>query len=242
MPPMSRNFVFVLILVYLIVGLVSFVSILNYNFKTLTKNKALENKILDAQLKIKDQELHYLKKQIHPHFLFNSLNTIYGFSLKKSEQTPDVILKLSNLLDYILYQVQQPKVSLQQELKHIEDYISLEQIRFQDTLKTKISNNSFSPNLEVPPMLFLPFVENAFKHGAILNGFLQIEMFVNVQETFIEFELKNTIKSKTLNKGNGLGLPTIRKRLDLLYPDHYELNSKVVDDWYIVNLKLHTNV
>lgn len=242
MPPMSRNFVFILILVYLIVGLVSFVSILNYNFKTLSKNKALENKILDAQLKIKDQELHYLKKQIHPHFLFNSLNTIYGFSLKKSEQTPDVILKLSNLLDYILYQVQQPKVALKQEIIHIEDYISLEQIRFQDTLKTKVNYNTFNPNLEIPPMLFLPFVENAFKHGAILNGFLQIEMTVNVQTTSIEFELKNTVKSKTPANGNGLGLPTIRKRLDLLYPDNYELNSSLVNNWYTVNLKLNTNV
>ncbi len=110
MPPMSKNFLFILILVYLIVGVVSFVSILNHSFETASKNRELQNKILNAQLQFKEQELLYLKRQIHPHFLFNTLNTIYGLALKQSKHTPDIIMKLSNLLDYILYQVNKPKV------------------------------------------------------------------------------------------------------------------------------------
>ena len=240
---MSRNFVFILILIYLVVGLVSFISVLNHNFKTLSKNKALENKILDTQLKIKEQELDYLKKQIHPHFLFNSLNTIYGFSLKQSEQTPDIILKLSNLLDYILYQVQEKEVALAEEILHIEEYVSLEEIRFQDTLKVSVEKQHIPKHLQLPPMLFIPFVENAFKHGSIIDGYLCIEMCFNVTNEAINFKIKNTIKPDVENQNSsGIGLENITKRLDLLYPESYTLTSEMNNGWYEVNLKISHNV
>ncbi|MFT6938035.1 MAG: sensor histidine kinase YesM, partial [Saprospiraceae bacterium] len=105
-PLVSRNVFFMLILMYLVVGLAGFYDLLKHNFKQIADNKDLQNKMLATELRLKDQELKYLKKQIHPHFLFNTLNTIYGFSLKKSDKTPEMILKLSRLLDYILYQVQ----------------------------------------------------------------------------------------------------------------------------------------
>jgi len=162
MPPMSRNYIFVLILVYLVVFIVSFISLLSHNFKTIAENKELQNKILETQLEIKSQELNYLKKQIHPHFLFNTLNTIYGFAIKQSKNTPDIILKLSNLLDYILYQVDKPKVNLKEEVLHIKEYIDLEKIRFQDTLKVTFTTNDIDPNKQIAPMLLIPFVENAF--------------------------------------------------------------------------------
>jgi len=240
MPPMSRNFVFILILIFLVVGIVSFVSLLNHNFKTLSRNKALENKILDTQLKIKEQELEYLKKQIHPHFLFNSLNTIYGFSLKQSEQTPDIILKLSNLLDYILYKVQKKEVFLAEEILHIEEYVSLEQIRFQDTLQITVDKNNIPKVLQLPPMLFLPFVENAFKHGAIVDGNLSIAMSFSVINNDIEFQIINTIKKDVVEKQKlGIGLHTIEKRLDLLYPESYKLTTVIANGLYTVNLKIH---
>ncbi len=133
-PPMVKNFFFILILVYLVVGLVSFITILNRSFITEQKNNDLQHKMLSAQLQFKEQKLNYLKNQIHPHFLFNTLNTIYGLALKQSAHTPEIILKLSNLLDYILYQVEKPRVSLKEEVLHIKEYIDLEKIRFQDTL------------------------------------------------------------------------------------------------------------
>lgn len=237
MPPMSRNYVFVLILVYLIVLLVSFVNLLNHNFEIESKNKELQNKILETQLQIKDQELQYLKKQIHPHFLFNTLNTIYGFALKQSKNTPDIILKLSNLLDYILYQVNKPLVSLSEEIKHIEEYIALERIRFQDTLRIEFSAPHLDKDTLVPPMLLIPFVENAFKHGNLIHGYLHVEIQISLQNDALRFKIKNTLKQEEdAKKVRGIGLENIKKRLDLIYPGAYNLTIDLIEDWYLVDL------
>ena len=237
MPPMSRNYIFVLILVYLVVLLVSFVNLLSHNFETESKNKALQNKILETQLQIKDQELQYLKKQIHPHFLFNTLNTIYGFALKQSKNTPDIILRLSNLLDYILYQVNKPKVSLKEEILHLQEYIALERIRFQDTLKISFSSAKFVEEKQIPPMLLIPFVENAFKHGNLIDGFLQVNILIEVDNNSLRFLIKNTVKQdQDHNTEPGIGLENIKKRLDLIYPNNYDLQINLVEDWYIVEL------
>ncbi len=239
MPFMSRQFVFVLVLVYLVVGFVSFVKLLNHNFKTASKNKELQNKILETQLQIKNQELQYLKKQIHPHFLFNTLNTIYGFALKQSKDTPDIILKLSNLLDYILYQVNKPKVSLKGEILHIKEYIELEKIRFQDTLKVYFNSDAVSENIQVAPMLLIPFVENAFKHGNLLNGFLTVQVDICLIDGQLEFLVKNTVlNSEEGEKEQGIGLNNIQKRLDLLYKNNYSLNVETIENWFVVNLKI----
>jgi two-component system LytT family sensor kinase len=239
MPPMSKNFFFILILVYLIVGVVSFVSILSQNFKTDSRNKELQNKILATHLQIKEQELHYLKMQIHPHFLFNTLNTIYGFALKQSKQTPDIILKLSNLLDYILYQINKPKVSLSEEVLHIKEYVDLERIRFQDTLKVRFHAGEINEQIQIAPMLLIPFVENAFKHGQILEGYLQIEMSISIDGDDLIFKIMNTVKdSDDQNDSGGIGLDNIRKRLNLHYPDRFVLEQSIIDQWYSVSLSI----
>jgi len=236
---MSRNYVFVLILVYLIVGIVSFVNLLNHNFKTISENKELQNKILETQLQIKSQELNYLKKQIHPHFLFNTLNTIYGFALKQSKNTPEIILKLSNLLDYILYQVNKPKVSLKEEILHIKEYIDLEKIRFQDTLKVTFEANNIIPEKQVAPMLLIPFVENAFKHGSLIDGFLNVIIQIELNHNRLQFSIKNTILNDETEQGKeGIGLENIKKRLDLLYKNNHELNIENKNNWFVVNLTI----
>jgi LytS/YehU family sensor histidine kinase len=236
---MSRNFWFVLILVYLVVGFVSFVSLLNHNFKTISKNKELQNKILETQLQIKNQELQYLKKQIHPHFLFNTLNTIYGFALKQSKDTPEIILKLSNLLDYILYQVNKPKVSLKEEVLHIKEYIELEKIRFQDTLKVSFNFDNIADEIQVAPMLLIPFVENAFKHGSLIDGFLTVEIIILLNENEFEFSIKNTVLENDENQNmEGIGLENIKKRLSLLYKNNHQLQIENHDNWFMINLKI----
>ncbi len=236
---MSKNFFFILILMYLIVGLVSFVNVLSHNFRIDKRNRELQNRILGAQLQIKEQELSYLKMQIHPHFLFNTLNTIYGFAIKNSKQTPEIILKLSNILDYILYQVNKPKVSLMDEVLHIQEYVDLERIRFQETLIVNMNYSNIPDSVQIAPMLLIPFVENAFKHGQILDGFLNVLINIDVTGDELSFSIKNTIIEEDTDRDEGgIGLENIRKRLELNYPDNHYLDQKVEGQWYIVNLKI----
>ncbi len=239
MPPMGKNFYFILILVNLVVGAVSFISILNHNFKTASRNNELQNRILAAQLQLKEQELHYLKRQIHPHFLFNTLNTIYGFALKQSKQTPEIILKLSNLLDYILYQVNKPRVRIQEELLHIKEYIGLERIRFKDTLMVDFTQNIDNKEVQVAPMLLIPLVENAFKHGTVINGQLKVEMHVSVKNNRLDFSIANTyLKRESNGPGGGIGLENIRKRLELNYKNNYRLTHETEGSWYRSKLEI----
>jgi len=239
MPPMSKNFFFILILVFLVSGVVSFITLLNHNFKTISKNKELQNKILETSLQLKEQELHYLKMQIHPHFLFNTLNTIYGFALKQSKQTPEIILKLSNLLDYILYQVNKPKVSLKEEVLHIKEYIELEKIRFKDTLRVIFVSGEIDEKIQIAPMLLIPFVENAFKHGSLQEGFLRIEIKVEVVNNKLDFQLRNTFQEEEIqNEKGGIGLENIRKRLELYYKENYNLIISKEKKWYVAELSI----
>jgi LytS/YehU family sensor histidine kinase len=235
---MSKNFFFILILVFLVSGVISFITLLNHNFKAVSKNKELQNKILETSLQLKVQELHYLKMQIHPHFLFNTLNTIYGFALKQSKQTPEIILKLSNLLDYILYQVNKPKVSLKEEVLHIKEYIELEKIRFKDSLKVIFVSDEIDEVIQIAPMLLIPFVENAFKHGSLVEGFLRIEIKVTMGKNRLDFSIRNTFTENEKEINGGIGLENIRKRLELNYKENYNLNILNEGKWYVAELSI----
>ncbi|WP_439153250.1 sensor histidine kinase [Winogradskyella sp.] len=234
----GRSTVFIITCIYLIVIIASAFKLVQLNLKQSKSNAELKSKILATQLKLKEQELKYLKMQIHPHFLFNTLNTMYGFALKKAEETPEMILKLSNLLDYLLYQVDKPFVSLQEEINHIEDYVSLEQMRFSDTLQVTINKNMSKETIKIAPMLFIPFVENCFKHGAITNGRLRINISIEVKSNTIHFNIKNSI-TKDSNYNDGLGLENIKKRLELLYPNQYNLQISNDESEFKVALQLN---
>jgi LytS/YehU family sensor histidine kinase len=231
-----KNFVFVLVLVYLVVGFVGFAKLVSYNARTLAVNKQLENENLENSLKLKEQELQYLKKQIHPHFLFNTLNTIYSFALRKSERTPEIILKLSNLLDYILYQVQKPVVPLTEEIAHLEEYVSLEKIRFGDSLNVEFVSEGIDHEVSIPPMLFIPLVENAFKHGSIVDGNLTINITIKYNAGALSCSVYNSIKDSKPQHNNGLGLSTIERRLKLLYKDQYQLQIDSTENYFSILL------
>jgi len=240
MAPISKSLLLVATAVYLVVVIVSAFKLLKLNVKHSEETKKLETKILETQLKFKQQELNYLKMQIHPHFLFNTLNTLYGFALKKADETPDMILKLSNLLDYLLYQTNKPFVLLTEEINHIEDYIDLEKMRFNKTLNINFSINTISKELKIAPMLLLPFIENSFKHGVIKNGILFIDIDLHCINNQLYLMVKNTT-AESKNNGNGIGLENIKKRLDLLYLNEYNLNIEKNKDLFIVNLELNLN-
>jgi sensor histidine kinase YesM len=236
----GKSALFIIACIYLVVILVSAFKLLKINLKQSKENAKLEAIILEAKLKLKEQELKYLKMQIHPHFLFNTLNTMYGFAIKKADETPEMILKLSNLLDYLLYQVDKPFVSLTDEIHHIEDYISLEKMRFADTLNVNFTKHIHSSSIKVAPMIFIPFVENSFKHGTIIDGVLTIDVNVETKPNSILFTIKNSY-SKDSEYNEGIGLENIKKRLELLYPNRYKLQILNNDKEFSVNLQLQLN-
>lgn len=220
--PLTKTLPFIVLGVYFIISIAVAVSLVLHNYEFVVDKEDLENKFLQTQLQLKEQELKFLKMQIHPHFLFNSLNTIYGFALKKSEEAPEMILKLSNLLDYILYQIDKPYVLLEDELLHLEDYISLEKMRFRDTLEVVFEHTFQRSDRKIAPMLFIPFVENAFKHGAMIDGILKVTINGYESEGRLIFEVLNTSKYNDSEKG--IGLDNIRRRLEMLYQEAYMLS------------------
>lgn len=237
MAPISKSLLFVAISVYLVVIIVSAFKLLKLNLKHAEDTKKLETKILETQLKLKEQELNYLKMQIHPHFLFNTLNTMYGFALKKADETPEMILKLSNLLDYLLYQVDKPFVALQDEINHINDYIELEKMRFNDTLQINFETKNILEDSKIAPMLLLPFVENSFKHGSLKQGVLQVNIQLHCESNNIIFNIENTNTNNETSE-HGIGLENIKKRLDLLYKEAYQLKIDDTTELFKVHLEL----
>ncbi len=239
MIPATKNIIFICTAVYLVVVIVSAFKLLQLHLQEASKTKHLETKILDTQLKLKEQELNYLKMQIHPHFLFNTLNTIYGFALKKADETPEMILKLSNLLDYLLYQAEKPFVLLSEEVSHIKDYIALEKMRFNDTLHININVKRTSEDITIAPMLLIPFIENSFKHGGIKNGVLTITIDIEASLKKIHFNIKNS-NTDTSFSSQGIGLSNIKKRLELLYANNYQLSIDHTINTFEVDLLLNT--
>lgn len=239
LPPLSKSLPFILISVYLIVFVVVVFKLQRINLKAYNQNKILENTTLASQLKLKEEELKVLKMQIHPHFLFNTLNTIYGMALKKDDYTPELILKLSDLLDYILYQIDQPYVYVSDEINHVENYIELERVRFGDALSVDTNFENIE-DLKLPPMFLIPFIENSFKHGKHIQGILTVKMQTRIRNEYFYFNISNSAgKPNDINAG--IGLENIKKRLLLLYPDKHELSIVHDENVFNVELKIYIN-
>lgn len=186
-----------------------------------------------------DQELSILNAQLHPHFLYNSLNIIYNLSLKDSKKTPEVILKLSDLLDYVLYKVKEPKVLLLDEINHLNNFILIQKLRFKDSLNIIFFQKNISHDFELTPLLLMPFLENAIKHGAKVNSIVTINLSIEIIENRLYFYVNNYFKeSKESNKRQGIGLLNIKKRLDILYNNHYDLKIVQENNQFKVFLKI----
>ncbi|PLX23282.1 MAG: sensor histidine kinase, partial [Salinivirgaceae bacterium] len=187
-----------------------------------------------------ETELQMLKTQINPHFLFNTLNSIYVLAMKKSEQTANTVMKLSDILDYILYKINTPEISLTDEIKIIENYIELEKIRYADRVSLDFSTNLYSKNIQIPPMLIIPFVENAFKHGvakSMEKSWINISIVENNQ--LLEVKIANSKTQNTIKtKNGGIGLVNVKKRLDLLFNDRYNLDITEKNNRYDVFLSI----
>tara|TARA_B110000503_G_scaffold60164_1_gene95700 strand:- start:5035 stop:6084 length:1050 start_codon:yes stop_codon:yes gene_type:complete len=192
-----------------------------------------------------DTELKFLRTQISPHFFFNTLNNIYSLAIEKSEKTPKIILKLSELMRYLLYETRTKRQRLEKEIICIQNYLELESIRYGKLLNIDMKISGDIMNKKIAPILLLSFVENAFKHGANKNiGNIKIDIDFKIIENFLYFTISNPVPKAIKNKqiikhSGGIGLKNVKKRLALGYnPDEYELNIESKDKVFIVNLKI----
>lgn len=189
-----------------------------------------------------EAEIKLLKGQLHPHFLFNSLNNIYSLALTKSGSTADSILKLTELLDYLVYRANMEKVPLSKEVELLENYVGLEQLRHGEKLKTTLDFSLYNETVQVAPLLLLPFAENCFKHGGVgKKGFFRVELYLHTSLKALNFKVLNTKSSRkpALQNHGGVGLENIRKRLSLLYPGRHELKIENGEEIYIAELTIH---
>lgn len=194
-------------------------------------------------------ELQLLRSQLHPHFLFNTLNSLYALTLESSKAAPGAILRLSSLLRYILYECNAPLVSLHQEIDSLKHYIELEKMRFGDRLEISLSFTGDLANRSIAPLLFLPFVENTIKHG--ISEQLDkswVSLHLHVEGQTLTFKLINSRTPQTgpgsatrpaAPRSSGLGLLNVQRRLALLYPDRHMLKLTPDEDTYMVTLTIH---
>ncbi|MEL7123582.1 MAG: sensor histidine kinase [Bacteroidota bacterium] len=202
------------------------------------KDEQLSNQIKREKL---EAEMKFLKSQINPHFLFNALNNIYALSLLRSELTSEVVLKLSDMLRYMLYHTNSQQVLLKDEIHYIKNFIDLYTLKEDAPLQIKTSFKDIDPNLKIAPMVLIPFVENAFKHSKIedtKNSWLQIGL--QAKAKILSFNISNSIPKNNFKKDGtgGIGLVNVKRRLELQYPNKHLLSIDKTASVFHVTLKL----
>lgn len=242
MPPITMDIFSLFVGLYFLVFFSTSIKLLKHWYKGQQHLNEVRQKQLEAELKLREAELQLLKGQIHPHFLFNTLNNLYGLALEKSDQMPDAILRLSGLLDALLYRSHHQSIPLATELKLIEDYVSLEKLRFEERLELDWKVNGPMEAYSIAPFLLFPFIENAFKHGFSENANrLQLLVEASVEENQLQFKVVNSIASVAPSRplvAGGIGLKNVKRRLNLQYPSRHRLSIKATDVHFQVELQL----
>lgn len=207
-------------------------------FKRWWKEQERNAELQKQNLAIK---LEMLQQQLHPHFLFNTLNNLYGLVLDKSDRAEEVVVKLSELLSYMLYDCKEPFAPLEKELDMVRSYLLLEKLRFEDRLDLSFTVQGDPKGKKIAPLILLPFLDNSFKHGVsdnLENPWINLE--IQILDDYLYMHLVNSKTECNDPKAGGLGLENAKKRLELIYQDKYELDISETEDSYCVNLKLWT--
>lgn len=205
--------------------------------------------LISLMLRIRDQwkraredkinaELSFLKSQIQPHFLYNTLNTIYALSIERSPQAPDAIAQLSSMMRYVTDESARDFVPLDKELKYIQSYIALQELRFGRTVGISSIVTGEAENYKIAPMMLIPFIENAFKHGINPEEESGIVVRININNGELSMNVRNRLVRVLREDERGLGLANTKSRLELLYPGRYELTIFAKDDVYSINITL----
>ena len=215
-----------------------------------TVSRLLMNKIQDDQktINLKNEhllsEMKFLKSQINPHFLFNSLNNIYSLVQSKDDIAPSMLIKLSEMLRYMLYECNDDFVVIEKEIQYINNFIVLQQLKTEFPQKIVFDYSQVNNSTKIPPLLLIPFVENSFKHSNvedINNG--QVNIIIESTQNSIEFKMSNTIPKTRINKDKtgGIGLENVKRRLELYYNKRYSLDINKTEKEFTVNLSIIDN-
>lgn len=201
----------------------------------------IENDRIKTEIEVQKNktELEALKNQLNPHFLFNSLNSIYSLTVKKSNDAPEAVIMLSELMRYMLYKANNNKVLLKDELQYIENYIKLQHIRIAKNKNVKTNIRGAISTQKISPLLFISYIENAFKYGTDFNGNTEVEIDISVKGDELQFKCVNIIGSIAKDKeSSGIGMQNTKNRLELLYPNKHWLTTAEKDNKFMVDLKL----
>jgi LytS/YehU family sensor histidine kinase len=188
-----------------------------------------------------ETELKFLRNQTNPHFLFNALNNIYTLTLIKSEKAPDYLLILSDMLRYMLYECNAPRVKLEKEIGYIRHFIDLNLLKDSRGLNVHFACEEIPENLEIAPMLLIPLVENAFKHSKFedkAKGWIDINLQVSGES--LHLNVRNSLpgNAHTTDKTGGIGLANVRRQLELIYPNESDLTVEEQDQIFSVTLNI----
>ncbi|WP_410220340.1 sensor histidine kinase [Pedobacter sp.] len=186
----------------------------------------------------KDMELQFLKSQLNPHFLFNSLNNIYSLAYQKSDKTADAILKLSEIMRYMIYESNDSWVSLNKEVEYVQSFVDLQRLRFKDGAAVEVTIHGEIDGQKIVPLILISFVENAFKHGVANDHTDPIRINIVANQKILHFSVTNKKSKANKDAIGGVGLNNVERRLQLLYPDRYKLNIVNTATHYTTELML----
>lgn len=225
------------ILTFLVVSLSTIFKIISDWVRHQRERKELQTESMQS-------ELRFLRSQINPHFLFNTLNNLYALTLKKSDDAPEIVLKLSEMMRYMLYECNERRVFLSKEVNYLRNYLDLERLRQGKNMEISFEVNGTIAQQKIAPLMFIPFLENSFKHGASNHlaegGFVHIKL--NIEEHNVHLFIENSKPEvpirHTGKRSGGIGLVNVKRRLNLLYPEQYKLKIEEKPTTYTVNLYL----
>lgn len=215
-------------------------------FQDEMRHQDLEYQLKEAEGEKLSAELKSLKAQIHPHFLFNTLNNIYSLSVSKSEHTSHYILMLSELMSYVLHEAVSKYVPVEKELQFIENFIALEKLRLPDNFDVDYTIINHSEDFKIAPLLMVPLVENAFKHGSKLNNLrfrMSVKITADEHGNAFHFLCENAVDNEdaTITQKGGIGIKNLKQRLERIYPEQYELITEQTNGMYRASLAIWQN-
>lgn len=202
-----------------------------------------QKEVEELRTSVKESELQFLKSQINPHFLFNNLNNMYSHAIEQSPKTPSIILELSSVLRYMLYDCKEDFVALNKEIEHLKNFTQLNELQIEDRGKVTFATEQIPSGYLIAPLILTVFIENAFKHSTASQSediFIDISIKIDVDGQ-LDFKCKNTYQADTNTEklSNGIGLQNVKKRLQLLYPDAHKLVIRDTKNNYFVHLKMN---